>query len=193
MLTVGHSTLPIEIFLHALQENNVKLLVDVRTVPRSRHNPQFGTEELAASLQSHGIHYRWMPSLGGLRHARKDSINTGWRNASFRGYADYMQTAEFAQALKDLMALDEQTTAAIACAEAVPWRCHRALIADALLVHEHPVEHIFVSPASVANPEGKVSHKSHTMTPFAHVEGLRLWYPNPQELPWPQENTVRNG
>ena len=197
MLTLGHSTLPIDIFLHALQENNVKLLVDVRTVPRSRHNPQFATEELAKSLRSRDIEYRWMQSLGGLRHTRKDSINTGWRNASFRGYADYMQTDAFADALNDLMTLDEQTTAAVMCAEAVPWRCHRSLIADALLVHKHPVEHIFVTPPSHANPMGSTHRKPHTMTAFAQTSftqngELRLWYPDPQELPWPEENSERN-
>lgn len=198
MLTLGHSTLPIDVFVHALHENNVKLLVDVRTVPRSRHNPQFGTEELASSLRSQNIQYRWMQSLGGLRHARKDSINTGWRNASFRGYADYMQTSAFAEALKDLMVLDAQKTAAVMCAEAVPWRCHRSLIADALLVHKHSVEHIFVNPPSKTAPMGKTHRKPHTIIPFARTSltqsgGLRLWYPDPQQLPWLEENTARNG
>jgi uncharacterized protein (DUF488 family) len=180
MFTIGHSTLPIDIFLRALQENGVDLLIDVRTIPRSRHNPQFGTEELSASLQSQGIEYRWMQNLGGLRHSRKDSINIGWRNTSFRGYADYMQTEAFAEALAGLIVLDEQNAAAIMCAEAVPWRCHRSLIADALLVHKHPVEDIFVSP------EGKTHRKLHTLTYFACVEGTRLWYPEDsaqRELP----------
>ena len=111
------------------------VLVDVRTIPRSRHNPQFGSEELSSSLRSAAIQYRWMQSLGGLRHSRKDSINMGWHNTSFRGYADYMQTDAFAAALKELMAMDGETTVAIMCSEAVPWRCHRSLIGDALLVH----------------------------------------------------------
>ncbi len=187
MLTIGHSTLPIDIFLRALKDNDVALLVDVRTIPRSRHNPQFGMEELLASLRSAGIDYNWMQSLGGLRHARKDSINMGWRNASFRGYADYMQTEAFAEALKELMELDEKTTAAIMCSEAVPWRCHRSLIGDALLVHKHSVEDIFVSPA------GKFHRKPHTLTPFVHVEGMKLWYPGEQELPWPRENAKQTG
>ena len=170
MLTIGHSTLPIDIFLQALRDNGVALLVDVRTIPRSRHNPQFGMEELSASLHSAGIEYRWMQTLGGLRHARKDSINMGWRNTSFRGYADYMQTEAFTEALQELMSLDGQTTA-ILCSEAVPWRCHRSLIGDALLVHAHSVEDIFVSAA------GKSHRKPHTLTPFARVEGTRLWYP----------------
>lgn len=171
MLTVGHSTLPIEVFQHALSESGVRLLLDVRTIPKSRHNPQFGGEALAASLQSSGVAYRWMPELGGLRHSRKDSINMGWRNASFRGYADYMQTDAFAQALVELMALDDETTAVIMCSEAVPWRCHRSLVGDALLVHGHAVEDIFVSPA------GKCHPKPHELTSFAHVEGTRIWYP----------------
>lgn len=186
MLTLGHSTLPIEIFLRALQENGVRVLVDVRTVPRSRHNPQFGTEALAASLLTVNIEYRWMQALGGLRHARKDSINTGWRNTSFRGYADYMQTEAFAAALETLLATDEQTTAAIMCAEAVPWRCHRSLIADALLVRGRSVDNIFVGPT------GGSTRKAHRLTPFAQVEGARLWYPDPQELPWPEKSAREN-
>lgn len=171
MLTLGHSTLPIDIFLQALRDNHVALLVDVRTIPRSRHNPQFGMEELSVSLHTAGIEYRWMQTLGGLRPARKDSINMGWRNTSFRGYADYMQTEAFAKALAELMALDDTETAVILCAEAVPWRCHRSLIGDALLVHEHSVEDIFVSP------NGETHRRAHKLTPFARVEGMRLWYP----------------
>jgi uncharacterized protein (DUF488 family) len=171
MLTIGHSTLPIEIFLDALKENGVELLIDVRTIPKSRHNPQFGGEALAVSLESSGIRYRWMQQLGGLRPARKDSINMGWRNASFRGYADYMQTPAFSEALGEVMALDNQTSAAIMCSEAVPWRCHRSLVGDALLVHRHAVEDIFVSAA------GKTHRKPHVLTSFACVEGERIWYP----------------
>ncbi|HVC89048.1 MAG TPA: DUF488 domain-containing protein [Acidobacteriaceae bacterium] len=170
MLTIGHSTLPIDVFLQALRDNHVALLADVRTIPRSRHNPQFGIEELSASLHSTGIDYRWMQALGGLRHAHKDSINLGWRNLSFRGYADYMQTEAFAEALRELMSLDAPTMA-IMCSEAVPWRCHRSLIGDALLVHEHTVEDIFVTAA------GKSHRKPHRLTPFARVDGTRLWYP----------------
>lgn len=178
MLTIGHSTLPIGIFLQALEENGVRLLADVRTIPRSRHNPQFEREALAAALRGSGIEYRWMPELGGLRHARKDSINTGWRNASFRGYADYMQTEEFRAALGKLMTLEEQTPTAVMCSEAVPWRCHRSLIGDALLAHGRGVEDIFVSAA------GKTHRKPHLLTPFARVEGERVWYPaDQQDLP----------
>ncbi len=175
MLTIGHSTLPIDVFLQALRDNHVALLADVRTIPRSRHNPQFGIEELPASLRSAGIEYRWIQTLGGLRHAQKDSINSGWRNLSFRGYADYMQTEAFAEALRELMSLDAPTTA-IMCSEAVPWRCHRSLIGDALLLHEHSVEDIFVTSA------GKSHRKPHTLTPFARVEGSRIWYPEMQEI-----------
>lgn len=187
MLTLGHSTLPIEIFVQALHANHVRLLVDVRTVPRSRHNPQFAGDALAQSLLAQGIEYNWMQALGGLRHAPKDSINTGWRNSSFRGYADYMQTEPFAKAVDDLMTLGGRTPVAILCAEAVPWRCHRSLIADALLARGHVVEHIFVAST------GKSVRKPHKLTPFARVEGTRLWYPDPQELPWAQENSVENG
>src|SRR5665213_1449082 len=186
MFTIGHSTLPIDVFLHALRENGVELLIDVRTIPRSRHNPQFGTEELSASLMSSGIRYRWMQKLGGLRHSRKDSLNMGWRNPSFRGYADYMQTEIFAEALSELMVEDGQATAAIMCSEAVPWRCHRSLIGDALLVHEHPVEDIFVSPA------GTTHRKPHALTSFAKVEGKRPWYPGDlvqEELPLRKDAT----
>jgi len=171
MLTIGHSTLPIAVFIHALQENRVAVLVDVRTIPRSRHNPQFGSEELSSSLRSAAIQYRWMQSLGGLRHSRKDSINMGWHNTSFRGYADYMQTDAFAAALKELMAMDGETTVAIMCSEAVPWRCHRSLIGDALLVHKHPVEDIFVTTG------GKSHRRPHMLTSFARIEGNKLWYP----------------
>ena len=184
MFTIGHSTLPIDIFLRALRENAVELLVDVRTIPRSRHNPQFGTEALSVFLESNGIQYRWMQALGGLRPPRKDSVNMGWRNTSFRGYADYMQTDAFAAALAELVQLDEQKTAAIMCAEAVPWRCHRSLIGDALLVQEHKVEDIFVSTAGVTH------RKPHVLTSFARVEGERLWYPGDpvqQELPLPKK------
>lgn len=172
MLTVGHSTLPIETFIGALQENAVRLLVDVRTIPRSRHNPQFGIDVLPGSLAKAGIEYKWMRELGGLRHSKKDSINRGWRNASFRGYADYMQTADFARALEALIALDKQTTAAIMCSEAVPWRCHRSLLGDALLAHQREVEDIYIAPT------GQTHRKPHVLTVFAKVDGDRLWYPS---------------
>ena len=166
MLTIGHSTLAIEVFLDVLQDNGVRLLADVRTIPQSRHNPQFGMEALSASLHSAGIEYRWMRSLGGLRKARKDSINTGWRNASFRGYADYMQTEAFHEALQEFIELDKKCATTIMCSEAVPWRCHRSLIADALIVRGVPVEHIMTA----------ASRKAHALTPFAAVEKDKITY-----------------
>lgn len=150
-----------------LKAHGVELLVDVRTMPRSRHNPQFNRETLPQSLAAAGIRYEHMPGLGGLRHARKDSINTGWKNLSFRGYADYMQTAEFTRDLELLEDLERCRRVAIMCAESVPWRCHRSLIADALTVRGVPVFHI-MSPDK-ANP--------HRLTEFAAVEGGRLTYP----------------
>lgn len=181
MLTIGHSTLPIDIFLRALQGNGVEQLVDIRTIPRSRHNPQFGAEALSDSLRTSGIDYLWMKDLGGLRRPQRDSINIGWRNASFRGYADYMQTEEFAAALNRLILLDQKKTVAIMCSEAVPWRCHRSLVGDALLVHHRTVDDIFVTAAT-----GATHRKPHQLTSFAKVDGTRLWYPGDtvqQDLP----------
>lgn len=167
ILTVGHSTRSIGEFIALLTAHGVQQLIDVRTVPRSRHNPQFGAEQLSESLQRAGIRYEQMRALGGLRHARRDSINTAWRNASFRGYADYMQTPEFNEAVDELIGMARQLRSAIMCAEAVPWRCHRSLIADALLVRGVQVAEI--ASASSARP--------HTLTPWAHVDGTRVSYP----------------
>src|SRR5947209_14523355 len=126
LLTVGHSNRPLPDFLTLLQSHAVELLVDIRTVPKSRHNPQFNKENLPQSLADAGIEYLHMPGLGGLRHARKDSPNTAWRNLSFRGYADYMQTPDFERYLLELIELASSRRLAIMCAEAVPWRCHRS-------------------------------------------------------------------
>lgn len=167
MLTVGHSNRPLPAFLELLKAYGVQLLVDVRTVPRSRHNPQFNRDALPEALQAEGIRYEHLPGLGGLRHARKDSPNTGWRNLSFRGYADYMQTDEFAQNLEKLQQLEKTNRLAIMCAEAVPWRCHRSLIADALSIRGIPVEHIL--SATKAQP--------HQLTSFARVRGTQITYP----------------
>lgn len=175
-MTIGHSTLPIETFLSILQDNDVRVLADIRTVPKSRHNPQFAQENLAPALTAAGIDYRWHRDLGGLRHARKDSINTGWRNASFRGYADYMQTPEFAVALDELLKASPQEHTAVMCAEAVPWRCHRSLVADALTVRGVAVEDITYTA------KGKSHRDAHKMTPFAKAEGGRLWYPAEDDL-----------
>ncbi len=145
----------------------MRLLVDVRTIPRSRHNPQFNPESLAPALETRGIRYRHEPGLGGLRKPRRDSPNLGWRNASFRGFADYMQTPEFAAALEALAEAGRAERVAIMCAEAVPWRCHRSLIADALAARGIPVRHIM----------GAGQAKEHTLTPFARIEGTRVTYP----------------
>jgi uncharacterized protein (DUF488 family) len=166
--TVGHSTHPIEGFIGILRAHGISRLVDVRTIPRSRRNPQFNREDLKGSLQTAGIEYFHLPGLGGLRHPRKDSINLGWRNASFRGYADYMQTPEFGTSLGHLMELASAAPTAIMCAEAVPWRCHRSLIADALMARG--VQVIEVLSASKSQP--------HAITYFAKVDGQSVTYPS---------------
>jgi uncharacterized protein (DUF488 family) len=148
----------------------VQRVVDVRTVPRSRHNPQFNREMLSATLHNRKIRYTHLSALGGLRHAGKDSRNTGWRNASFRGFADYMQTPEFEEGLQKLTSLARAEQVAVMCAEAVPWRCHRSLIADALTVRGIPVRHIM----------SQTRAEPHTLTPFAHVQGKRVTYPAEQ-------------
>jgi uncharacterized protein (DUF488 family) len=133
IFTIGHSTRPIDVFIRLLTAHGVQRVIDVRTIPRSQHNPQFNREQLSPALHRARIHYRHMSGLGGLRHARPDSENTGWRNASFRGYADYMQTPEFEDSLARCIDLAKKERVVLMCAEAVPWRCHRSLIADALL------------------------------------------------------------
>ena len=165
--TVGHSTHSIEDFIGILHGHGIRQLVDVRTVPRSRRNPQFNKENLPASLNAAGIRYAHMPGLGGLRHAKRDSTNTGWRNASFRGYADYMQTQEFHANLEKLIELAGEAPTAIMCAEAVPWRCHRSLIADALVARGIPAMEILSAKQS----------RLHTLTPFAQVKGTAVTYP----------------
>jgi uncharacterized protein (DUF488 family) len=167
IFTIGHSTHPIEEFVSILKNYGVTQLVDVRTVPKSRHVPQFNSESLSVELPNRGFEYVHMKSLGGLRHAKKDSINTGWRNASFRGYADYMANDEFEQGIARLMELAREKTTVIMCAEAVPWRCHRSLIGDALLVRGVQVEDIMSATSS----------RPHKLTEFAHVEGERITYP----------------
>ncbi len=167
IFTIGHSTRPIEEFLELLRANAVELLVDIRTVPGSRRNPQFNRDALPDWLGRAGIRYLHMPELGGLRHPRADSPNGAWRNDSFRGYADYMQTPEFAAAIEKLIGLSSDQQTAIMCAEAVPWRCHRSLVADALTARGIGVEDII----------GSGRRQPHKMTPFARVEGARVWYP----------------
>jgi uncharacterized protein (DUF488 family) len=142
IFTLGHSTLPIERFVAVLQAYGIERLADIRTIPRSRHNPQFNNTALADSLAAQHLDYLHIKALGGLRHARKDSPNTGWRNEGFRGFADYMQTEEFRDALEALIQIGREKRVAIMCAEAVPWRCHRSLVADALSVRGVPVVEI---------------------------------------------------
>jgi uncharacterized protein (DUF488 family) len=165
--TVGHSTHSIGDFIAILEAHGIRQLVDVRTMPRSRRVPQFNRESLAATLPASGIVYRHMPGLGGLRHSRRDSINTGWRNASFRGFADYMQTPEFRENLENLIEFAGQSSTAIMCAEAVPWRCHRSLIADALVARGIQVLEILSAKQS----------RPHALTPFAQVNGSQVTYP----------------
>jgi uncharacterized protein (DUF488 family) len=182
IFTMGHSTLPIDIFQQVLAENSVRRLLDVRSIPRSRHNPQFEQHALAESAAQAKIAYRWMPALGGLRHSRRDSINTAWRNVSFRGYADYMQTPEFAAAIEELTMDAEEAQTCILCAEAVPWRCHRSLVADALTARGIPVEHILYDAKGVSK------RNPHQLTPFAKVDGTRVWYPPEGDLFAPDES-----
>jgi uncharacterized protein (DUF488 family) len=167
VLTVGHSTRPIEDFLELLRAHGVTQLIDVRTVPRSRHNPQFNTETLPDSLAAVNIGYAHAAGLGGFRRPMPDSRNTGWRNLSFRNYADYMQTAEFAENLVSLIELSQRDRVALMCAEAVPWRCHRSLIADALVVQG-------VATCEIVSPKRLQPHK---LTPFARVRGQEITYP----------------
>ena len=167
VMTIGHSTRPIAEFVHLLKAHQVERLVDVRSVPRSRHNPQFNRDQLSPSLHSARIHYTYMAGLGGFRHSSADSVNAGWHNKSFRGYADYMQTEEFRNCLEDLIRLAEQERVAIMCAEAVPWRCHRSLIADALLVRG-------IEAREITSATGT---RIHSLTPFARVSGTRITYP----------------
>ena len=171
IFTVGHSTHPIERFLGVLAAFRLEQLADVRTVPRSRRNPQFNADALRASLRTAGIVYVPLGELGGLRKPRRDSPNLGWRNESFRGYADYMQTQEFEQGLERLVDLAGERRTAIMCAEAVPWRCHRSLVADALAVRGIGVVEILT----------ETSYREHALTPFAYVDGTTLTYPPAQE------------
>lgn len=175
-MTIGHSVLSIEAFLRALTENGVKTLVDVRRFPGSRRHPQFSQAALFRSLEEVGIRGVWREGMGGRRQARPDSVNTGWRNESFRGYADYMQTAEFAVEIDWLVGLPEIAKTVVMCAEAVPWRCHRSLIADAVLARGVGVEDIFVKP------DGESERRPHEMTSFAQVREGKVWYPREPAL-----------
>jgi uncharacterized protein (DUF488 family) len=165
--TVGHSTRPLDDFIALLHAHGIQRPVDVRTIPRSRHNPQFNQDHLPGPLEISGVQYVHMLALGGLRHALRDSVNEAWRNASFRGFADYMQTPEFDAALRELIRLARGRRTAIMCAEAAPWRCHRSLIADALVVRGLQVDEI----------TGGNSTRPHTLTSWACVVGDRVTYP----------------
>lgn len=165
--TIGHSTRTLDELTAILKSYGVRQLVDVRSVPRSRHTPQFNRDTLGKALEPYGIAYDHLAALGGLRHTTKDSVNMGWRNTSFRGYADYMQTPEFERGIDELLRLAGKGSTAIMCAEAVPWRCHRSMIGDALLVRDITVIDIFDSQKS--QPE--------TLTSFAKTDERRLYYP----------------
>lgn len=164
---LGHSTRQIEEFVELLHSHNIQLLVDIRTVPKSRHNPQFSQENLERDLLADGIRYLHLPSLGGLRKPKFDSVNLGWENSSFRGFADYMQTPEFERALTELIELARHDRVAIMCAEGNPFRCHRMLVADALTARGTPVYHIV----------SRKTARLHKMTPFAEVEDTRVTFP----------------
>ncbi len=169
--TIGHSTHSIAAFVSILQAYEVEIVADVRKIAKSRHNPQFGEEELREQLSLNGIGYVRWEGLGGLRRTTKPSINTAWRNLSFRGYADYMQTPEFTASLEHLIKIAAEKQTAMMCAEAVPWRCHRSLIADALVIRDIPVVDIMTEKTS----------KPHALTSFAEVDGDTITYPGTAE------------
>jgi uncharacterized protein (DUF488 family) len=170
--TIGHSTRTLEELLALLHAHGVTTIADVRRFPRSRRHPHFDTAALGRALPAAGVAYVHLPGLGGFRHARRDSPNTAWRNSSFRGYADYMQTDEFAAHLLALIALAGATPTAIMCAEAVPWRCHRSLIADALVARGIVVRHIL----------GAGRAEVHALNAAARVDGTRVLYPGQPDL-----------
>lgn len=153
--------------MQLLQAYGIETLVDVRKIAKSRHNPQYNEDELRTSLAAHNISYLRMEELGGLRHTTKESINTAWENRSFRAFADYMQTPQFTNAIEELIKVAAETQTVIMCAEAVPWRCHRSLIGDALLIRNISVVDIF----------NEKSSRPHKLTSFAHVKGTTITYP----------------
>ena len=167
VFTIGYSTRTLEEFVELLKTYGVTLIVDVRSVPRSRYNPQFNKETLPNSLKTHDVKYIHMQDIGGLRHPKRDSINLAWQNSSFRGYADYMQTQEFTDNLLKIVALARENCLALMCAEALPWRCHRSLISDALVARHVKVQHIL----------SKTSCLNHELNEMAHVEGNQITYP----------------
>ena len=167
VFTIGHSTRTRQDFIRLLKAHEVQRVIDVRTIPRSRHNPQFNRDQLSPALHGARIHYRHMPGLGGLRRARRDSTNTGWRNASFRGYADHMQTSMFRESLDQCIELAKRERVVLMCAEAVPWRCHRSLIADALLARGIKAREI----------TSGIRTRPHSLTPWARVNRTQVTYP----------------
>ena len=167
VFTIGHSTRTLDEFIGLLQAYGISLVVDVRTVPRSRHNPQFNKETLPGSLKPFGVKYIHMPEIGGLRQPKRDSSNLGWRNSSFRGYADYMQTKEFTDNLLKIIELARENRLALMCAEALPWRCHRSLISDALVVRHVKVKHVISATSTI----------THELNEIAQVEGTKITYP----------------
>jgi uncharacterized protein (DUF488 family) len=181
LYTIGHSTRTLDEFLHLLKTYEIEVLADIRTIPESRRYPHFSRNSLSSTLSSNGIQYIHLKELGGLRRPRKDSENLGWRNESFRGYADYMQTSEFKEALAGLAGLAENRRTVIMCAEAVPWRCHRNLVADALTVfYQFDVYHII----------NERSAQQHRVTSFAVANGKTITYPvedSPTDLFSPTE------
>jgi uncharacterized protein (DUF488 family) len=170
LYTIGHSTRTTRELVELLRAHGVEQVLDVRTIPKSRYNPQFNRPALSRSLHAVNIGYRHVKALGGLRHPRSDSINLGWRNASFRGFADYMQTEDFVVGLARLEELAARRPTAIMCAEALPWRCHRSLIADALTVARWRVLHI----------QSRQAARPHKRTSFLRVRAGKLLYPAPR-------------
>jgi len=167
VFTIGHSTRPVSEFVEIIKAYGIENVVDIRTIPKSRHNPQFNEDTLRESLKAVKIGYLHMKGLGGLRHALRGSPNMGWRNASFRGFADYMQTQEFKEDLEKLIEAAEKRPTVIMCAEAVPWRCHRSLVGDALLIRGVQVRHIMSASSS----------RDHILTPWAKAKGTKITYP----------------
>ena len=172
VFTIGHSTRTLQEFIELLKVHGVTSLIDVRTVPRSRHNPQFNRETLPHGLEAVGIGYTHTAGLGGFRRSSADSPNLGWKNVSFRGFADYMQTDEFAENLASLIERSASQCEALMCAEAVPWRCHRSLIADALVARGIRVEDIINATRT----------RVHELTSFARVDGTAITYPLQESL-----------
>ena len=172
VFTIGHSTRPLNDFVQLIKNHKIQSVIDIRTIPRSRHNPQFNADTLPDALGEAGLRYRHMAGLGGLRHPYANSLNSGWRNASFRGFADYMQTPEFTRNLETLINLAWKEITVLMCAEALPWRCHRSLIADVLVIRGIVVEHIL----------SRTSLRPHLLTSWAQVQGSLITYPAPDIL-----------